>query len=132
MTEEEPSIPAASSEETTSIDKKEEPVEPKIASPPPLEPKKTPVPAKEEKKMPVKAKEEKKVPVKEEKLEAKYSCDTRKVAIKEEEFITISSITEARVRLKGFDKGVNTQGMSNARYNALNLKLKNIMGTLSC
>ena len=99
--EEESSAPASSLVEETKVTVKEEPTEEKKEKIPPSEPKK-PLET-------VQVKEEK-VPVKEEKFEAKYSCDNRKVAIKEGKYITISSITEARVRLKGFDKGVNTQG----------------------
>lgn len=40
----------------------------------------------------------------------KYTCDTRKTAVKNEDLITISSITEARVRISGFTTGRNMFG----------------------
>ena len=53
------------------------------------------------------------VEVKEVKLDVKYSCDNKKTAFKDGEYINIASITEARVRIKGFDSGANTQGKAN-------------------
>lgn len=51
-------------------------------------------------------KEEKKVQV----FDVKYSCDTRKMAVKDGEYITITSINEARVKINGFDTGLSTGG----------------------
>ncbi|XP_020900220.1 glutamic acid-rich protein isoform X2 [Exaiptasia diaphana] len=51
-------------------------------------------------------KEEKKVQI----FDVKYSCDTRKMAVKDGEYITITSINEARVKINGFDTGLNTGG----------------------
>ena len=63
----------------------------------------------ETKPVPVEVKEEKKV----QELDVKYSCDTRKTAVKEGDYITISSVNEARVRINGFDTGINTEGTAN-------------------
>lgn len=54
-------------------------------------------------------------PVKEEKkkeqvLDVKYSCESRKMAFKDGEYITITCINENRVRINGFDTGINTEG----------------------
>ena len=40
----------------------------------------------------------------------KYTCDTRKMAVKNDDLITISSITEAKVRITGFTSGRNMYG----------------------
>ena len=40
----------------------------------------------------------------------KYTCDTRKTAMKEGNIITISSVTQARVRIDGFTSGRNMLG----------------------
>ena len=43
----------------------------------------------------------------------KYTCDTRKTAMKEGNIITISSVTHARVRIDGFTSGRNMLGKQN-------------------
>ena len=40
----------------------------------------------------------------------KYTCDTRKTAMKEGNIITISSVTQSRVRIDGFTSGRNMSG----------------------
>lgn len=40
----------------------------------------------------------------------KYTCDTRKTAMKDGNIITISSVTQARVRIDGFTSGRNMLG----------------------
>ena len=40
----------------------------------------------------------------------KYTCDTRKTAKKEGNIITISSVTESRVKIDGFTSGKNMLG----------------------
>ena len=40
----------------------------------------------------------------------KYTCDTRKTAMKEGSIITISSVTQSRVRIDGFTSGRNMLG----------------------
>lgn len=40
----------------------------------------------------------------------KYTCDTRKTAVKEGNIITISSVTQSRVRIDGFTSGRNMLG----------------------
>ena len=40
----------------------------------------------------------------------RYTCDTRKSALKEGSAVTISSVTESRVRIEGFTSGRNMFG----------------------
>ena len=40
----------------------------------------------------------------------KYTCDTRKTAMKEGDIITISSVTQSRVKIDGFTSGRNMLG----------------------
>jgi len=40
----------------------------------------------------------------------KYTCDTRKTAVKDGNIITISSVTQSRVRIEGFTSGRNMLG----------------------
>ena len=44
----------------------------------------------------------------------KYTCDTRKTAMKDGNIITISSVTQSRVRIDGFTSGRNMLGKADS------------------
>ena len=57
----------------------------------------------------------------------KYTCDTRKTAKKEGNIITISSVTESRVKIDGFTSGRNMLGNAGVFWGFIRHKDKRIL-----
>lgn len=111
----EPSKPETSKDPKQQEEKTEEVTEKKEEEKQPSETKETETTV-EDKKEPsptveaAKEEEPVKVEKKEQVLDAKYSCDSRKMAVKDGKYITIMSINESRVKINGFDTEINTEG----------------------